>query len=46
MRYKYGKESDIYSLGIILWQIYECDEPFQEYITSEELEALFRELTN
>ena len=35
---QYGKESDIYSLGIILWQIFECDEPFQKYITSEELE--------
>ena len=35
---KYGKESDIYSLAIILWQIFECDEPFKQYDNSDDLE--------
>ena len=36
---KYGKESDIYSMGIIMWQIYEEDEPFKEYDIIDDLKT-------
>ena len=34
---KYGKESDIYAMGIIMWQIFESDEPFKEIDHVEKL---------
>ncbi|EDR27323.1 serine-threonine protein kinase, putative [Entamoeba dispar SAW760] len=38
LKKKYGKPADVYAFGIISWQILELDEPFQQYVSVEDLQ--------
>ncbi|EMS11313.1 serine-threonine protein kinase, putative [Entamoeba histolytica HM-3:IMSS] len=38
LKKKYGKPADVYAFSIISWQILELDEPFQQYVSIEDLQ--------